>query len=94
MLAFNSSGRAIQVHGVLIASGDHSFFDRSASAGDPVKTRIVSLDTSYAERVEITQQIDRPWTIPLLLPFADISAMRCSFKFGVSYPVPPAGANL
>src|SRR4029078_674644 len=80
MLAFTLR-RAIQAIGVLIAVGIISF-SMFRFAGDPVN-QIVSLETSYAERLEIRKSLGLDDPVPL--QFARYLGNAVQFKFGVSY---------
>src|SRR4029078_5432907 len=89
MLAFTLR-RAIQAIGVLIAVGIISF-SMFRFAGDPVN-QIVSLETSYAERLEIRKSLGLDDPVPL--QFARYLGNAVQFKFGVSYQFRQPVANL
>src|SRR6202166_4012031 len=80
MLAFTLR-RASHAIGVVIAVGIISFA-MFRFAGDPVN-QIVSLDTSAAERAEISKSLALNDPVPL--QFAHYLANAAQFKFGVSY---------
>src|ERR1700739_1069455 len=89
MLAFTLR-RAIQAIGVMIAVGIISF-SMFRFAGDPVN-QIVSLDTSAAERREITKSLGLDDPVPV--QFARYFADAVQFKFGVSYQFRQPVSNL
>src|ERR1700743_3488360 len=80
MLAFTLR-RAIQAIGVMLAVGIISF-SMFRFAGDPVN-QMVSIDTSYAERMAIRESLGLNDPIPV--QFARYFINAAQFKFGVSY---------
>src|ERR1700743_1851788 len=80
MLAFTLR-RAIQAIGVMLAVGIISF-SMFRFAGDPVN-QMVSIDTSYAERMAIRESLGLNDPIPV--QFARYFINAAQFKFGISY---------
>jgi peptide/nickel transport system permease protein len=80
MLAFTLR-RVIQAIGVMIAVGIISF-SMFRFAGDPVN-QMVSIDTSYAERMAIRHSLGLDDPIPI--QFARYFVKAAQFDFGISY---------
>ena len=80
MLAFTLR-RVIQAIGVMIAVGIISF-SMFRFAGDPVN-QMVSIDTSYAERMAIRHSLGLDDPIPI--QFAHYFVKAAQFDFGISY---------
>src|SRR6202000_3558303 len=80
MLAFTLR-RAIQAIGVMLAVGIISF-SMFRFAGDPVN-QMVSIDTSYAERMAIRESLGLNDPIPV--QFARYFVNAAQFKLGLSY---------